>query len=105
MGGLVRQKAKFERFDRKSHNSNPRRCGPIHYNSPSRMFWRIVRGMIPHKTPRGCAALRRLECFDRIAAPHYKLKRVVVPEALHVIRNAPNRPSVSMGTLNSVLGW
>lgn len=30
-GGLIRQKMKYERFLAKSHNSNPRRCGPIHY--------------------------------------------------------------------------
>ena len=40
----------------KSHRTNPKR-GLHHYRAPSRIFWRTVRGMLPHKTPRGAAAL------------------------------------------------
>jgi large subunit ribosomal protein L13Ae len=43
-GGLVRQKAKYERFLRKKHNTNPTRAGSWHYRAPSRIFWRTVRG-------------------------------------------------------------
>jgi ribosomal protein L13 len=38
--------------------------GPFHLRSPSKMFWRAVRGMLPHKTPRGMHALRRLKVFE-----------------------------------------
>ena len=41
-------------------NTNPKR-GPFHYRSPARIFWRTVRGMIPHKTFRGKQALARLQ--------------------------------------------
>lgn len=29
--------------------------------APSRIFWRTVRGMLPHKTKRGAEALNRLK--------------------------------------------
>lgn len=41
-------------------NVNPQR-GPFHYRAPSRIFYHTVRGMIPHKTKRGMAALNRLK--------------------------------------------
>jgi ribosomal protein L13 len=44
----------------KSHRTNPKR-GLHHYRAPSRIFWRTVRGMLPHKTPRGAAALGNLK--------------------------------------------
>lgn len=42
-GGLVRQKAKYERFLRKGMNTNPTR-GQFHFRAPSRIFWRTIRG-------------------------------------------------------------
>lgn len=55
-GSLFRNKTKFAEFLRKRLLTNPRRTF-IHYRAPSRIFWRAVRGMLPHKTPRGAAAL------------------------------------------------
>eukprot|EP00803_Ostreobium_quekettii_P003297 evm.model.scf_465EXC.6 EVM.evm.TU.scf_465EXC.6 scf_465EXC:68786-69543(-) len=84
-GGLTRQKMKFERFLKKRMNTKPSR-GPIHYRSPARILWRTTRGMLPHKTVRGEAALRRLKCFEGIPPPYDCQKRVVVPRALKVAR-------------------
>ena len=42
-GGLVRQKAKYERFLRKRMLTAPTK-GPIHYRAPSRILWRTIRG-------------------------------------------------------------
>ena len=42
-GGLVRQKAKYERFLRKRMNTQPKK-GPIHFRAPSRIIWRTIRG-------------------------------------------------------------
>jgi large subunit ribosomal protein L13Ae len=55
-GSLFRNKVKFAEFLNKRLNHNPKR-GFVHYRAPSRIFWRAVRGMLPHKTPRGAAAL------------------------------------------------
>mgnify|MGYP002051363676 CR=1 FL=1 len=41
---------------KKRINTNPRR-GAKHWKAPSRIFWKCTRGMLPHKLPRGAAAL------------------------------------------------
>nr|KAF6273781.1 ribosomal protein L13a [Pipistrellus kuhlii] len=74
---------KYLAFLRKRMNTNPSR-GPYHFRAPSRIFWRTVRGMLPHKTKRGQAALDRLKVFDGIPPPYDKKKRMVVPAAHEV---------------------
>lgn len=66
-------------------NTNPSH-GPYHYRAPAKIFWRTVRGMVPHKMYRGKEALGKLKCFEGIPAPYDKKKRVVVPSALRVLR-------------------
>lgn len=69
------------------------------------MFWRTVRGMIPHKTARGKAALERLKTFEGVPAPYDKKKRVVVPQALRVLRLKPGRKYCTVGRLGHEFGW
>lgn len=58
-GSLFRNKLAFHEFLNKTSSHNPRRF-IVHYRSPSRIFWRTVRGMLPHKTPRGADALCKI---------------------------------------------
>merc|ERR1712000_570096 len=51
-------------------------------------FWRTVRGMVPHKLPRGAAALAHLKVFEGVPPPYDKVNRVVCPQALRVLRLA-----------------
>jgi large subunit ribosomal protein L13Ae len=95
---------KFLQFLRKRTNTNPKR-DPIHYRSPARMVWRVIRGMLPHKTPRGAAALERLKVFEGIPAPYDKVKRAVVPQALRVLRTSPTRKFTRVGDLATEMGW
>jgi hypothetical protein len=69
------------------------------------MFWRTVRGMIPHKTARGAAALERLKTFEGVPPPYDKKKRVVVPQALRVLRLKPGRKYCTVGRLGQEFGW
>ncbi|GFR44024.1 hypothetical protein Agub_g5180 [Astrephomene gubernaculifera] len=103
-GGLVRQKMKYDRFLRKRMNTNPTR-GPFHFRAPSRVFWRTVRGMIPHKTPRGAAALERLKAFEGVPTPYDKVKRLVVPDALKALRLQHGHRYCKMGDLSAAVGW
>mmetsp|Transcript_6829 Transcript_6829/g.9551 ORF Transcript_6829/g.9551 Transcript_6829/m.9551 type:complete len:239 (-) Transcript_6829:550-1266(-) len=103
-GSLVRNKVKFAQFLKKRTNTNPKK-GPIHYRSPARMFWRVVRGMLPHKTYRGQQALSRLQCYEGIPTPWDKKKKVVVPAALKVLRLKPGRRHCLLGRLASEFGW
>ncbi|RRT45705.1 hypothetical protein BHE74_00026430 [Ensete ventricosum] len=80
-GGLVRQKMKYLRFLRKRMNTKPSH-GPIHFRAPAKILWRTIRGMIPHKTKRGAAALARLKAYEGVPPPYDKTKRMVIPDAL-----------------------
>lgn len=85
-------------------NTNPRR-GAKHWISPSRLFWKSLRGMLNHKTPRGAAALDRLKCFEGIPFPYDQKKRMVIPEALKCLRMRSNRRFCVLGDLCHAIGW
>ena len=62
--------------------------------------------MVPHKTKRGAAALERLKTFEGIPPPYDKVKRMVVPDALKVLRLQHGHKSCQLGDLaKSVRGW
>ena len=103
-GSLFRNNIKYHEFLRKANNSNPRRNFK-HFRSPSRMFWRSLRGMVPHKTAKGAAALQRLKVFEGIPFPYDQKKRMVVPEALKVLRIKSHRNTCVVGDLSSGVGW
>merc|ERR1711918_264918 len=84
-GSLFRNKLKFAEFRRKKMSSNPKH-GPLHYRAPSKILWRTIRGMVPHKSARGAAALDRLKAFEGIPHPYDRKKRMVMPAALKVLR-------------------
>ena len=48
-------------------------------------------GMVPHKTERGKAAMKRLQTFEGVPPPYDKKKRMVIPAALKVLRLKPGR--------------
>merc|ERR550514_2603083 len=62
-GSFIRNKINFMHFLKKRMNTNPDK-GPFHHRAPSRMIWRVIRGMMPHKTDRGAIAMQRLKVFD-----------------------------------------
>lgn len=100
----MRNKTKFAQFIKKRTNTNPKK-GPIHFRSPARIFWRTLRGMLPHKTARGQLALGRLAAFEGIPEPYDKKKRVVVPAALQVLRLRSDRNFTVLGDLSKECGW
>lgn len=103
-GSLMRNKMKWARFRRKRTNTNPKR-GPLHFRAPSRMLWRSIRGMVPHKTQRGQLAMQRLKTFEGCPAPYDRVKRMVVPDALRVARLRPGRKWTVLGQLAHESGW
>ena len=103
-GSLFRNKLKFHEFLNKGMNTNPRR-GQFHFRTPSRIFWRTVRGMLPHKTPKSAAALGRLKVFEGIPYPYDQKRRLVVPDALKVLRLKSHRKFHVLGDLAAKIGW
>eukprot|EP00216_Chloropicon_sp_CCMP2111_P003770 CAMPEP_0198235974 /NCGR_PEP_ID=MMETSP1446-20131203/1887_1 /TAXON_ID=1461542 ORGANISM="Unidentified sp, Strain CCMP2111" /NCGR_SAMPLE_ID=MMETSP1446 /ASSEMBLY_ACC=CAM_ASM_001112 /LENGTH=82 /DNA_ID=CAMNT_0043917483 /DNA_START=323 /DNA_END=571 /DNA_ORIENTATION=- len=49
--------------------------------------------------------MNRLQCFEGIPAPYDKVKRVVIPNALKVLRLQPGHKFVALGDLSTAVGW
>jgi len=61
--------------------------------------------MIPHKSSRGAAALERLKVYEGIPQPYDTMKRMVVPDALRVLRLKPGRKYCDLGRIAHEVGW
>jgi large subunit ribosomal protein L13Ae len=103
-GSFARNRFKYARFLDKKKRTNPKK-GPFHFRAPARILWRTIRGMVPHKTKRGTEALGRLKVFEGVPPPYDKIKRVVVPAALRVLRVKPFRKTTRLGRLSTEIGW
>ncbi|CAG8544416.1 9403_t:CDS:2 [Ambispora gerdemannii] len=103
-GSFFRNKIKYHNYLRKRMIVNPAR-GPFHFRAPSRIFYKTLRGMIPHKTSRGAAALERLKIFEGIPPEYARQKRKVVPAALRVLRLKPGRRYTTISRLSCEVGW
>ncbi|OEJ88294.1 60S ribosomal protein L16-A [Hanseniaspora osmophila] len=103
-GELFRNKLKYHDYLRKATRFNKTR-GPFHFRAPSRIFYKAVRGMISHKTAQGKAALERLKVFEGVPPPYDKKKRVVVPQALRILRLKQGRKYTTLAKLSSSVGW
>jgi len=103
-GSLMRNKMKWARFRNKRTATNPKK-GPLHFRAPCKMLWRAVRGMVPHKTKRGELAMQRLKVYDGCPPPYDRVKRMVIPDALRVVRLRPGRKYTILGRLATEAGW
>jgi large subunit ribosomal protein L13Ae len=103
-GSLIRNKMKWARFKKKRMNTNPSR-GPYHFRSPGKILWRTIRGMVPHKTTRGSAAMARLMTFEGVPDDFVKTKRMVVPDALKVLHSKTYRKTTLLGRISTEAGW
>merc|ERR1712032_1749461 len=101
---LYRQQLKYTAFKRLTNNVNPKH-GPFHYRAPSKIFWRVIRGMLPHKPARGAAALDRLTLHEGCPHPYDLKKKQVCPSALKVLRIKPHRKYCVLGDLSQKVGW
>merc|ERR1711953_770859 len=85
-------------------NTNPRR-GMTHPRAPAKILFRTIRGMLPHKTARGHAAMDRLKTFEGIPHPYDRKKRMVIPTCLKVLRIRPERRFCKLADLSKEVGW
>jgi len=103
-GSLFRNQLKYKAFKRLTNNVQPSH-GPFHYRAPSKLFFRVVRGMMPHKTARGAAALDRLTTYEGCPHPFDMKKKQVCPDALKVLCLKPYRKYCMLGDLSEKYGW
>lgn len=57
--------------------------------------------MVPLKTARGAAALERLKAFEGVPPPYDKVKRMVIPDALKVLRLQHGHKYCKLGELST----
>ncbi len=103
-GNHFRNKLKYMEFLRKRTSTNPNK-GPIHQRAPCRIVWRVIRGMVPHTTPKGAAAMGRLKCFDGVPLSLNAKKKMVIPDALKVVRLKPRSKFCNIGDIAKECGW
>lgn len=104
-GPIERLLREWALYKKKNSVSNPFRGGPWHYKSPAKIVWKCIRGMIPHKTARGAAAMARLKIFEGCPHPYSVQKKVVVTNALKAIMLDTFRKSTYLGDFSSRIGW
>lgn len=104
-GKHYRNKLNIMEFFRKANNSNPWRGGPFHQIAPSRIVYRTIRGMIPYKTAKGAAAMGRLKCFDGCPVSLNSMKKMIIPDALKVVKLKPRAKYAVLGNLAKECGW
>ncbi|WFD43834.1 60S ribosomal protein L16A [Malassezia psittaci] len=104
-GNFFRNKLKYLAFMHKRHLVNPKKQGPFHHRAPSRILIRAIRGMIPHKTARGAAAMERLKVYEGMPQPYDRKKKLVIPDALRVLRLKPGRKYATIKRISSECGW
>ncbi|KAG8689588.1 60S ribosomal protein L16B [Ceratobasidium sp. 423] len=104
-GSFFRNKLRYHNFLHKRHIVNPKKSGPFHHRAPSRILFKAIRGMLPHKTARGAAAIERLKMFEGVPPPYDRKKKMVVPEALRVLRLKPGRKYCTVKRLSHEVGW
>ncbi|ABW97881.1 rpl13A (nucleomorph) [Hemiselmis andersenii] len=103
-GKHIRNKLKFLVKSKKRTNTNPKR-GPFHFHSPSQIFWKMVRGMLPHKTKKGTSALMKLKVFEGLPEPFNRMKKFIIPSALRVSRLLTGRKYSILGEIANQIGW
>ncbi|ONK64702.1 uncharacterized protein A4U43_C07F28990 [Asparagus officinalis] len=57
------------------------------------------------RTKRGAAALARLKTYEGVPPPYDKIKRMVIPDALKVLRLQAGHKYCLLGQLSKEVGW
>lgn len=73
----------FDEFEWRRDVGSQRK-GPYYPRTPDRILKRAVRGMLPHKRPRGMAALKKLKVFIALPEEYADKKLERIPEASRV---------------------
>lgn len=104
-GTEIRNKIKYLNFLKKKKLTNPK-LGPFHHRSPSDIFVRTVRSMLPRYTKRGQKALRALVAYEGIPANVTRTgARVVIPKAQRFARYKSERAYTVLGNMCKHVGW
>jgi large subunit ribosomal protein L13 len=78
------------------------RKGPYIHRFPDRMVRRIIRGMLPHRQPRGREAFEALMCYIGVPSELKEMPTITLEDAK--ASTLPNRRYLTMGELCKELG-
>lgn len=80
---------------------NPK-YGPFHPRSPSRIFSRMVRGMVPRRKPRGLKAIQRLRVYEGEPDRLKSLQRQIFKDTK---ASKPIAYYTSLAEIAKTIGW
>jgi large subunit ribosomal protein L13 len=80
---------------------SPKR-GPFHYRRPDRILRKTVRGMLPHRQPKGKSAFKRLRVFLSIPKEFEENQMITIKDAK---ASKIKGPYFTLGELAKEIGW
>jgi large subunit ribosomal protein L13 len=80
---------------------SPKR-GPFHYRRPDRILRKTVKGMLPHRQPKGKSAYKRLRVFLGIPKEFEEIQMITLKEAK---ASKLRGPYLTLGELAKEIGW
>jgi large subunit ribosomal protein L13 len=80
---------------------SPKR-GPFHYRRPDRILRKTVKGMLPHRQPKGKSAYKRLRVFLGIPKEFEETQMITLKEAK---ASKLRGPYLTLGELAKEIGW
>lgn len=78
------------------------RHGPFHPRRPDRMLTKMIRGMVPRRTPHGIQAMKRLRVYIGVPEEYAKVEKIKIKDAL------PRKPLsfyTRLGEVAKEIGW
>jgi len=90
----------FEDYLNKIHRGTFK--GPLFPKQPDRILRRIIRGMLPHKKPRGRDAFKKIMCYVGIPE-EFKDKKAISVDSANISK-LPNLKYVDLLTISRRLG-
>jgi len=78
------------------------RKGPFHHRRPDMLVRRMIRGMLPHPTPRGKAAFKRIHVFLGVPEEYADKDTIVLEDSRY--RSLTMR-FITVADLSHELGW
>lgn len=78
------------------------KMGPFHYRRPDRIVRKTVRGMLPHRQPKGKQAFRRLKVFIGVPDQFIQTRKEMLAEAQ---AEKLTCPYFTIGDFAKELGW
>ncbi len=80
---------------------NPLR-GPFHERRTDRIVRRVIRGMLPHPTPRGKAAWKRIRVYMGVPKEYEDTKAIVLEDCIY---NSTRQKFIRISEVSHELGW